>query len=114
MKNMCKNLIYSTLICLLLISVLLSNGVHTPAKVNSVSKTASATKVDFPFIILLKLEYVISIIWTANTKNGKIVTNWKLVNMDQKIEITGGTDLISLLAAIGHEALDPDTVCIGY
>ena len=46
MKNMCKNLIYSTLICLLLINVLLSNGVHTPAKVNSVSKTASATKVE--------------------------------------------------------------------
>lgn len=50
----------------------------------------------------------------TNTKNGKIVTNWKLVNMDQKIEITGGTDLISLLTSIGHEALDPDTVCIGY
>ena len=50
----------------------------------------------------------------TNTKNGKIVTNWKLVNMDQKIDITGGTDLISLLTAIGHEALDPDTVCIGY
>ena len=50
----------------------------------------------------------------TNTKNGKIVTNWKLVNMDRKIEITGGTELISLLSAIGHEALDPDTVCIGY
>ena len=33
--------------------------------------SASATKGDFPFIILLKLEYVISIIGTANTKNGK-------------------------------------------
>lgn len=42
-------------------------------------------------------------------KNGKIVTNWKLVNMDRKIEITGGAELISLLTAIGHEALDPDT-----
>jgi hypothetical protein len=50
----------------------------------------------------------------TNTKNGKIVTNWKLANMDRKIEITGGTELISLLTAIGHEALDPDTVCIGY
>ena len=50
----------------------------------------------------------------TNTKNGKIIANWKLVNIDRKIEITGGTDLISLLAAIGHEALDPDTVCIGY
>lgn len=50
----------------------------------------------------------------TNTKNGKIVTNWKLVNMDRKIEITGGAELISLLTAIGHEALDPDTVCIGY
>ena len=50
----------------------------------------------------------------TNTKNGKIVTNWKLVNMDRKIEITGGTELISLLSATGHEALDPDTVCIGY
>lgn len=49
-----------------------------------------------------------------NTKNGKVVANWKLDNMDRKIEITGGTDLISLLTAIGHEALDPDTVCIGY
>lgn len=50
----------------------------------------------------------------TNTKNGKIVTNWKLVNMDRKIEITGGAELISLLTAIVHEALDPDTVCIGY
>ena len=50
----------------------------------------------------------------TNTKNGKIVTNWKLVNMDRKIKITGGAELISLLTAIGHEALNPDTVCIGY
>lgn len=50
----------------------------------------------------------------TNTKNGKVVANWKLANMDRKIEITGGTELISLLTAIGHEALDPDTVCIGY
>ena len=50
----------------------------------------------------------------TNTKNGKIVTNWKLVNIDRKIKITGWAELISLLAAIGHEALDPDTVCIGY
>lgn len=50
----------------------------------------------------------------TNTKNGKIVTNWKLVNMDRKIKITGGAELISLLTAIGYEALNPDTVCIGY
>ena len=50
----------------------------------------------------------------TNTKNGKIVANWKLVNIDRKIKITGGSELISLLTAIGHEALDPDTVCIGY
>ena len=32
--------------------------------------SASATNGDFPFIILLRLEYVISIIGTASTRNG--------------------------------------------
>lgn len=46
MKNMCKNLICSTLTCLLLVNILLGAGVYTPAKVNSISKTASTTEVE--------------------------------------------------------------------
>lgn len=50
----------------------------------------------------------------VNTKDSKVVTNWQLTNSDRKIEITGGTEIISLLTSIGHEALDPDTLFIGY
>lgn len=53
-------------------------------------------------------------IFKTNTKDSKVVVNWKLTNIDQKIEITGGTEILALLTSIGHEALDQDTVCIGY
>ena len=46
--------------------------------------SASATKGDFPFIILRKLEYVISIIGTASTKNGNNIAS--VADQDGNIE----------------------------
>lgn len=53
-------------------------------------------------------------IFKVNNKDSKVGVKWKLTNADQKIEITGGTEIISLLIDIGHEAIEPDTICIGY
>ena len=88
-------------------------NVDLPAEKIFVSKFPSFAYKDNKRDIIPVTDFYGSIL-KVNTKDSKVVANWQLANPDHKIEITGGTEIISLLMSIGHEAIDPDTVFIGY